>query len=88
MGDFADVGSAKRGKAFFGCLEHFRSQGLMCIFVIREEVCDDSVRNRVNDVEVTSKIGVRVVFEVGGGPVVLDLGNVDFGYVVSFRGLI
>ena len=54
----------------------------MCIFVIREEVCDDSVRDHVDDVEDTSKIDVRVVPEVGGGPVVRGLGIVDLGYVV------
>ena len=71
VGDFADVGSTKRGEVFFTGLEHFKSRGLMCIFVIREEVRDNSVRDRVNDVEDTSKIGVRVVCEVGGGPVCL-----------------
>ena len=61
----------------------------MCIFVIREEVRDNSVRNRVNDVEYTSKIDVRVlVREVGRGPVVLGLCNVNLGYVVNFRGLV
>ena len=46
---------------------------MICIFAVREEVCGDSVRDRINDVEDTSKIGVRVVREVGGGPVVLGL---------------
>ena len=60
----------------------------MCIFVIREEVRDNSVRDHVDDVEDTSKIDVRVVREVGGGPVVLGLRNVDLGYVVGFSGLV
>ena len=88
VGDFAHVSSAKRGEAFFDGLKHFKSQGLICIFVVREEVRDDSVRDRINDVEDTSKIGVRVVREVGRVPVVLCLGDVDFGYVIGFRGLI
>ena len=80
VGDFADVGSTKCGEAFFEGLEHFKSRGLMCsIFVIREEVRDDSVRDRVDDVEDTSKIDVRVVREVGGGPVALGLGDLDLG---------
>ena len=88
IGDFADVGSAKRGKAFFEDLELFKSQGLICIFVVREEVRDNSVRDRIHDVEDTSKIDVRVVGEVGGGLVVLGLGDVNFGYVIGFRRLI
>ena len=65
-----------------------RHRGCDCIFVVREEVRDDSVRDRINDVKDTSKIGVRVMREVGGGPVVLGLGDVDFGYVIGFRRLI
>ena len=37
----------------------------MCIFVIREDVRDNSVRDCVDDVKDTSKVGVRVVREVG-----------------------
>ena len=88
VSDFADVGSTKRGKAFFKGLEHFKSRGLICIFIVREEVRDNSVKDNVNDVEYTSKIGVRVVCEVGRGPVVLGLGDVDFGYGIGFRRLI
>ena len=65
VGDFACVGSAERGEAFFEGLEHFKSRGLMCVFVIREEACDNSVRDSVDDVEDTNKIGVGVVCEVG-----------------------
>ena len=86
--DFADVGSARGGEAFFEGLEVFKSQGLICIFIVREEVRDDIVKDRIDDVEDTSKIGVRVVREVGGGPVVLGLGDADLGYVVGFRGLV
>ena len=60
---------------------------MICIFVVREEVRDGSVRDCINDAEDTSKIGVRVVREVGGGPVVLGLGDVDLSYVIGFRGL-
>ena len=88
IGNFADVGSVKYSKAFSEGLEHFKSRGLMCTFVIREEVRNDSVRDRVDDVEFTSKMDVRVVREVDGGPVVIGLGNVDLGYVVGFRGLV
>ena len=37
VGDFAYVGSAKRCEAFFEGLERFKSRGLMCISVVREE---------------------------------------------------
>ena len=60
----------------------------MCIVVIREEVRDDSNRDRVNDVEDTSKIGARVVCGVGGGFVVFGLRNVDFGDVIGYRRLL
>ena len=86
-GNFADIGSAKRGEAFFKDLEQFKSRGLICIFVVREEVFDNSVRDRINDVKDTSKIDVRVVCEVGGGLVVLGLGVVDFGNALSLRRL-
>ena len=49
---------------------------------------DNSVKDRIDDVKDTSKIGGRVVRKVGGGPVVLGLVDVDFGYVIGFRGLI
>ena len=87
-GDFGDVGSAKCGEAFCESLQHFDGRCLIYIFVVREEVRDNSVRDRVDDVEDTSKIGARVEREVGGGPVVLDLSDVDFGYVIGFRRLI
>ena len=85
VSDFAHVGSAERGKKFFEGLEHFESCGLMCIFVIREDVRDNSVKDRVDDVEDTSKIGVRVVRAVGRGFVVFGLRNVDFGGLIGFR---
>ena len=88
VGDFANVGSAERCETLFEGLEHFNSRCMMCIFVIREEVHDNSVRDHVNDVEDTSKIGDRLVCKGGGGPVVLGLGNVDLGNVVGVRGLV
>ena len=65
-----------------------KSLGLMCIFVIREDVRDNSVRDRVDDVEDTSKIGARVVREGGGSPVVFGLRNVDLVNVIGFKSLV
>ena len=35
VGDFADVGSTKCAEEFFEGLQHFKSLGLICIFVVR-----------------------------------------------------
>ena len=86
-GDFDDVGNAKRGKAFLEGLQHFKSRGLICIFVLREGVRNDSVRDCIDDVKDAHKIGVSVVHEVGRGLVVLGLRVVDFGNALSLRKL-
>ena len=57
------------------------------IFVIRGEVHGNSVRDCIDDVEVTRKIGVSIVLEVGRGLVVLGLGVLDFGNALSLRRL-
>ena len=58
----------------------------MGIFFIRVDVCDKSVRDRVDDVKNTGKIGVREVGEVGGSLVVVGLFNVDPGNASGYRG--
>ena len=55
VGDFADVSSEAWQSVFRG--PGAFQEPRMCIFVIREEVCDDSVRDRIDDVKDTSKIG-------------------------------
>ena len=88
IGDFANVGSVERDKMLVECLDHFKSQGLMCIFIIRKNVRDNSVRDCVDDVKDTSKVDVRVLREVGESPVVFGLRNADLGDVIGFRSLI
>ena len=58
IGDFANVGSTERSETFFKRLKYFASKGLMGVVFIRVDVCNKSVRDRVDDVENTGKIGV------------------------------
>ena len=58
------------------------------MLVIREEVCNDSAGDGVDDVKDTRKIGVSKVSVVCRGFVVFGLRDVDFGYVIGFRRLI
>ena len=53
-----------------------------------DDVRDNSVRDRVDDVKDTSKVGVRVMREVGGSPVVFGLRNVDLVNVIGFKSLV
>ena len=86
-GDFDNVSSMKRGEAFLEGLQHFKSRGLICVLVVREEVHNNSVGNCVDNVYDTRKIGVSVVRKVGRGLVVLGLGVVDLGNALGGRRL-
>ena len=83
--DFDDAGSAKRGKGFLEGLQDFKGQGLICMLVIREEVHNDSVRECVDDVQDTRKIGVSVVYVPCRGLVMFGLGVVDLGNALGAR---
>ena len=82
-GDFDDVGNAKRGETFLKGLQNFKSQGLISMLVIREEVSNDDVWDGADDVKDTHKIGV-----ICGGLVVLGLSIVDLGNALGYRRLI
>ena len=58
VGDFANVGSAERSETFFERLKHIESQGLVGIFFVRVDVGEKSVKDCVDDVKNTGKIGV------------------------------
>ena len=49
-GDLNDIGSAKRGEAFFEGLQNFKGRGLIGMFFIREEARDDCVQDSIDDV--------------------------------------
>ena len=57
------------------------------MLVIREEVCNDSVGDCVDDVKDTRKIGVSVIHVVCGGIVVLGLSVVDLDSALGDRRL-
>ena len=86
-GDFDNVGSAKRGQAFLKGLQHFKGRGLISMLVVREEMHNNSVRDGVDDIQDTHKIGVSVVRKVCRGFVVLGLGVVDLGNALGDRRL-
>ena len=85
--DVDNVSSAKRGEALLKGLQNFKSQGLISMLVIREEVHNDSVGGCVNDVKNTHKISVSVVRVVYIGLVVLGLSVVDLGNPLIDRSL-
>ena len=68
-------------------MKDFKTQGLMSMLVIREEVRNDSVREGIDDVKDTCTIGVSLVRVVCGGLVVLGLSVVDSGNALRDRGL-
>ena len=79
--------SAKRGDAFLKGLQNFKSWGLICMLIVMEEVRNDSIRDCIDDVHDTRKIGASVVREVCRGLVVLGLGVVDLGNALGNRRL-
>ena len=85
--DFDAIGSVKRGETFLEGLQNFKSQGLISMPVIGEEVSNNGVCKGVDDVKDTRKIGVPKVRVVGGGLVVFGLSVVNFSKALSFRRL-